>query len=85
MRAKWEADETKLKADIRAFREMRGRGEAEGKAYMGKMFAKWKAKQEKANANFERMMAKRRTAREKWKAERKANSDVLTVSLCKQI
>jgi hypothetical protein len=43
----------KIKADEKAWYEMRDRGESEGKVYMEKMVAKW------------------RTDREKWKAERK--------------
>jgi predicted metalloendopeptidase len=33
---------TKIKADVKAWYEMRDRGEAEGNAYMKKLFPKWK-------------------------------------------
>jgi hypothetical protein len=33
----------KIKADVKAWYEMTERGEAEGNAYMEKLFAKWKA------------------------------------------
>jgi hypothetical protein len=33
----------KMKADVKAWHEMRERGEAEGKAHMENMLAKWKA------------------------------------------
>jgi hypothetical protein len=32
----------KIKADVKAWNEIRERGEAEGKAYMEKMLAKWR-------------------------------------------
>jgi hypothetical protein len=47
MLAKWKADKAKIKEEVIAFYGMRERGDAEGKAYMEKMSAKWKAKREK--------------------------------------
>jgi hypothetical protein len=43
MLAKWKADKAKIKAEVSAFYEIRERGDTEGKAYLEKMFAKWKA------------------------------------------
>jgi hypothetical protein len=40
MLAKWKADESTIKADIKTFHEMRERGDAEGNAYMEKTLAK---------------------------------------------
>jgi hypothetical protein len=65
MLAKWKADEAKIKEEVNAFYEMRERRDAEGKAYMEKMSAKWKAERAKGNANFERVMAEWRRDREK--------------------
>jgi hypothetical protein len=36
----------KIKADVKAWHEMRERGETEGKAYMEKMLSEWKAYRE---------------------------------------
>jgi hypothetical protein len=75
MVAKWEGDEANIRTDVKAWHGMRERGKNKGNAYMGKKFAKWKAEREKANDNFERMMAEWRTDREKWKAEKRADRE----------
>jgi hypothetical protein len=41
--ARQEEIKAKIKADVKAWYEMKERGEAEGKAYMEKLSAKWKA------------------------------------------
>jgi hypothetical protein len=41
--ARQEEIKAKIKADVKAWYEMRERGEAEGKAHMENLFAKWKA------------------------------------------
>jgi hypothetical protein len=44
--ARQEEMKAKITADVKAWYEMMERGEAEGKAYMEKLLAKWKAYQE---------------------------------------
>jgi hypothetical protein len=44
---------TKITADVKAWYEMIGRGEAEGKTCMKKLFAKWKAYREGVSTSWE--------------------------------